>query len=107
MLIPASSSLIVTRMFPHISIKRCCDLDTYRHFKRVLKYARPSDYAAGAALGALGPGLMLMWEKIAPSHVGRGGFAPIMRLSGVLGVAGGFLMLFERSTSKLRRLLFF
>lgn len=50
---------------------------------------------------------MLMWEKIAPSHVGRGGFAPIMRLSGVLGVAGGFLMLFERSTSKRRPLLFF
>ena len=50
---------------------------------------------------------MLTWERFAPSHVGRGGFAPIMRLSGLCGVAAGFLMLFERSTSKRQRLLFF
>lgn len=41
---------------------------------------------------------MLIWERIAPSYVGKGGFAPIMRLSGGLGVIAGFLYFCERST---------
>jgi hypothetical protein len=60
-------------------------------------YARTSDYAAGAVTAAAGPGLMLLWERIAPSYVGRGGFAPIMRLTGVIGVGAGFLMFYQRS----------
>lgn len=40
---------------------------------------------------------MLLWEKIAPSYVGRGGFAPIMRLTGVIGAGAGFLMFYTRS----------
>lgn len=46
---------------------------------------------------AAGPGLMLLWEKISPSQVGKGGFAPIMRLSGVIGVGAGFLTYYQRS----------
>jgi hypothetical protein len=68
-----------------------------RHFKRVVKYARPSDYAVGATAAAAGPGLMLLWERVAPSYVGKGGFAPIMRLTGVIGVGAGFLMFYQRS----------
>jgi hypothetical protein len=68
-----------------------------RHFKRVIKYARPSDYAYGATAAAAGPGLMLLWERISPSYVGKGGFAPIMRLTGVIGVGAGFLMFYQRS----------
>jgi hypothetical protein len=68
-----------------------------RHFKRVIAYARPSDYAHGAAAAAVGPGLLLAMEKFAPSQVGKGGFAQAMRLGGFLGVAGGFLYFYQRS----------
>jgi hypothetical protein len=68
-----------------------------RHFKRVVSYARPSDYVAGAVFGAGGPALMLTWERIAPSYVGKGGFAPIMRLTGVIGLGAGFLLFYQRS----------
>ena len=40
---------------------------------------------------------MTMWEKFAPSYVGRGGFAPIMRLSLVIGAGGGFFMFYQSS----------
>ncbi|CAN9367103.1 unnamed protein product [Alternaria alternata] len=59
-------------------------IDNDPHFKRVMRYTRPSDWAYGAALGALSPGLMLYWERVSPSMVGKGGFAPIMRLSGAV-----------------------
>ena len=71
-----------------------------RYYARVFRYARPSDYAVGAGTGALSPGLMLLWEQVTPSHVGKGGFAPIMRLSGALGICGAVFMLYERSSSK-------
>ncbi|KAH8816826.1 NADH-ubiquinone oxidoreductase complex I, 21 kDa subunit-domain-containing protein [Xylogone sp. PMI_703] len=72
-------------------------IDSDPHFKRVVGYARSSDYAVGAATAAAGPGLMMLWERIAPSHVGKGGFAPIMRLTGVIGLGAGFLVFYQRS----------
>ncbi|KAI9743823.1 MAG: hypothetical protein M1818_002557 [Claussenomyces sp. TS43310] len=72
-------------------------IDSDPHIKRVLSYARPSDYLVGGVTAAVGPGLMLLWEKISPSQVGRGGFAPIMRLSGVIGLGAGFLTFYQRS----------
>ena len=63
----------------------------------MLGYARPSDYVAGATTAAAGPGLMLLWERVAPSFVGKGGFAPIMRLAGVIGAGAGFFMVYQRS----------
>jgi hypothetical protein len=74
-------------------------IEIYRHIKRVLGYARPSDYVAGATTAVAGPGLMLLWERVAPSFVGKGGFAPIMRLAGVIGAGAGFLMVYQRSIS--------
>lgn len=71
----------------------------YRHFKRVVGYARPSDYAVGAVATAAGPGLLYTLEKFAPSYVGKGGFARAMRLCGFIGVAGGFLTFYNRSIS--------
>lgn len=62
-----------------------------------MRYARPSDYGVAAVTAAAGPGLMLLWERIAPSHVGKGGFAPVMRLSGVIGLGAGFLTFYQRS----------
>lgn len=70
------------------------------HFKRVVKYARPSDYAAGAASTIAGPGLLLLWERIAPSHVGKGGFAPVLRLTTAISAGAGFLLFYNRSIRK-------
>ncbi|MCJ1405191.1 hypothetical protein MMC11_008417 [Xylographa trunciseda] len=68
-------------------------IDNDPHLRRVIGYARPSDYLAGAAIGVAGPGMMLLWERLAPSHVGKGGFPPIMRLAGALGLVGGVMEL--------------
>ncbi|KAK7750064.1 hypothetical protein SLS62_008057 [Diatrype stigma] len=68
------------------------------HFKRVVGYARPSDYAHGIIAAAAGPGLLWTMEKFAPSYVGKGGFAQAMRLCGVIGACGGFLYFYERSS---------
>jgi hypothetical protein len=65
----------------------------------VIRYARPEDYVHGVAAAAAGPGLLMAMEKFAPSYVGRGGFARVMRLGGFLGLAGGFLYFYERSIS--------
>ncbi|KAI9844263.1 MAG: hypothetical protein M1837_005673 [Sclerophora amabilis] len=72
-------------------------IDTDPHFKRVVSYARPSDYGKAAATAAFGPALMLLWERVAPSHVGRGGFAPIMRLAGAVSATAGFLIFYQSS----------
>ena len=69
----------------------------HSHFKRVVKYARPSDYVKGLATFAFGPSLMLLWERIAPSHVHKGGFASVMRLSGVISAGAGFLYFYNCS----------
>ena len=67
------------------------------HFKRVVGYARTSDYVAGGLVAAFAPAALLTLEKFAPSHVGRGGFAKAMRLAGFVGLAGGFLYGYQRS----------
>ena len=69
---------------------------------RVIKYARTSDYYKGAAFACLGPGLMVTWERFAPSYVGKGGFASIMRLSGIIGLGAGFLLFYQDSISTTR-----
>lgn len=63
----------------------------------MIKYARGSDYVAGGLTAAAGPTLMLLWERVAPSQVGKGGFAPIMRLAGAIGFGAGFLHMYQRS----------
>lgn len=68
------------------------------HFKRVVGYARASDYVAGGLAASFAPCALLVAEKFAPSNVGKGGFAPIMRLTGGIGVIGGFLYFYQRSS---------
>ncbi|KAK4216816.1 NADH-ubiquinone oxidoreductase complex I, 21 kDa subunit-domain-containing protein [Rhypophila decipiens] len=72
-------------------------IDNDPHFKRVVRYARPSDYAHGLVAAAAGPGLLYGMEKAFPSRVGKGGFAQAMRLTGALGAVGGFLYFYNRS----------
>lgn len=64
---------------------------------RVMRYTRPSDWGYGTALGLMSPGLMLYWEKISPSFVGKGGFAPVLRLSWAIGAAGTFLFAYSNT----------
>jgi hypothetical protein len=63
-----------------------------------MRYARPSDYAAGAGVAAIAPITMLVMEKVQPSMVGKGGFPSIMRLTGAIGISAGFLFMYQRST---------
>ncbi|OQO07793.1 NADH-ubiquinone oxidoreductase 20.9 kDa subunit [Cryoendolithus antarcticus] len=72
-------------------------IDSDPHFRRVISYARGSDYLAGSLLAASGPALMLWWERISPSEVGKGGFASVMRLSGFISLTAGFLYTYQRS----------
>ncbi|KAJ0123772.1 nadh-ubiquinone oxidoreductase 21 kda subunit [Diaporthe amygdali] len=75
-------------------------IDNDPHFKRVVGYARPSDYAFAGAAAAAGPGLLWTMEKFAPSYAGRGAFVRTMRLAGFIGLCGGFLAFYQRSAMR-------
>jgi hypothetical protein len=68
-----------------------------RHFKRVIRYARPSDYVHGTVAAAAGPGLFYLMERMHPSGVGKGGFAQGLRLASFIGAVGGFYYFYQRS----------
>ncbi|KAF4960551.1 hypothetical protein FGADI_865 [Fusarium gaditjirri] len=72
-------------------------IDNDPHFKRVVGYARTSDYIAGTVAAAFAPAALYALEKFAPSHVGKGGFPKAMRLAGGVGLLGGFLYFYQRS----------
>ncbi|KAK0612595.1 NADH-ubiquinone oxidoreductase complex I, 21 kDa subunit-domain-containing protein [Bombardia bombarda] len=72
-------------------------IDNDPHFKRVIAYARPSDYAHGIVAAAFGPAALYTMERFAPSHVGKGGFAQGMRLATWIGACGGFIYFYQRS----------
>ncbi|KAI9885331.1 MAG: chromosome segregation in meiosis- protein [Watsoniomyces obsoletus] len=72
-------------------------IDSDPHFRRVVGYARPSDYFVGGAVAVAGPALLRLMEQVSPSYVGRGGFPPIMRLCYAIGAGAGFLAIYQRS----------
>jgi hypothetical protein len=41
---------------------------------------------------------MMYWEKVSPSFVGKGGFAPVMRLSCAIGLSGALCFVYARSS---------
>jgi len=53
----------------------------------------------GAGFAAIPPAGMYIMEKVHPSRVGKGGFAPIMRLNVFIGLAWGFVMMYNQSQS--------
>ncbi|KXL47415.1 hypothetical protein M433DRAFT_77042 [Acidomyces richmondensis BFW] len=77
-------------------------IDSDPHFKRVISYARPSDYVAGAVCSAFIPGGMILLERFSPTDIGRGqsGFPSIMRLSTTLGLLSGFYLFYSRSINR-------
>ena len=60
-------------------------------------YTRRSDYVEGLAWFAAGPALMWFWEKRSPSYVGKGGFAPMMRLTMACSATAAFLRVYQNS----------
>ncbi|KAJ0422529.1 NADH-ubiquinone oxidoreductase complex I, 21 kDa subunit-domain-containing protein [Aspergillus carlsbadensis] len=75
-------------------------IDSDPHIRRVFGYARPSDYAVASGLGAASPLAFWVMERVSPSHVGRGGFAPVMRLATAVGIIGGLHILYQRSCNR-------
>ncbi|KAF2432837.1 putative NADH-ubiquinone oxidoreductase 21 kDa subunit [Tothia fuscella] len=73
-------------------------IDNDPHFKRVVRYMRGEDYAWGAFLATIPPVGISLMEKFSPSYVGRGGFAPILRLNVGIGLVGGFILAFQKSS---------
>jgi hypothetical protein len=63
----------------------------------VIRYARPSDYVHGLVAFAFGPTALVAMERIAPSGVGKGGFAIGMRLCTFISFTGSFYYFYERS----------
>ncbi|KAM0425026.1 hypothetical protein ACHAPT_009827 [Fusarium lateritium] len=72
-------------------------IDNDPHFKRVVRYARTTDYVYGAVAAAFAPAALIALERFAPSHVGKGGFPKALRLAGGVGILGGFLYFYQRS----------
>ncbi|KAL1990736.1 hypothetical protein VTN49DRAFT_6575 [Thermomyces lanuginosus] len=75
-------------------------IDSDPHLSRVVRYARPSDYAVGAGMAAAGPISFWLMERLSPSHVGKGGFAPLMRLATAIGILGGLHVFYQRSVNR-------
>lgn len=75
-------------------------IDTDPHFKRVLRYARPSDYYVAVGTAGAAPGLFLLMERFFPTNTGRRAIASNLRLVGLIGVTCGFLRLYSRSSHR-------
>lgn len=71
-------------------------IDADPHFSRVVRYFRPTDYATWAAGTAAFPTLLYLWNMADPiPHVRH---RTVLRLGGLLGFAGGFLMAYQNSS---------
>lgn len=73
-------------------------IDTDPHFKRVVRYARPSDYGVFVAGTAAFPAGIYLLERYFPTNLPKGGMAAAMRLSTFLGAVGGFLFAYQSSS---------
>ncbi|KAI8371910.1 NADH-ubiquinone oxidoreductase complex I, 21 kDa subunit-domain-containing protein [Blakeslea trispora] len=72
-------------------------IDTDPHFFRVVRYFRPTDYAAWAAGAAAAPALLMGMEKMDPVGPARNLRLPL-RLATVVGAVGGFLYAYQNSS---------
>jgi len=70
-------------------------IDADPHFSRVVRYFRTEDYAVWAAGTAAFPSLLYIWEMADPS---RSALRTPMRLGGLLGCLGGFMLAYQNSS---------
>ncbi|KAI6164454.1 NADH-ubiquinone oxidoreductase complex I, 21 kDa subunit-domain-containing protein [Pisolithus thermaeus] len=71
-------------------------IDADPHFSRVVRYFRPADYATWAAGTAAFPTLLYLWNMADP--IPRVRHRTALRLGGLLGFVGGFLMAYQNSS---------
>ncbi|KAG8626411.1 hypothetical protein KVT40_005356 [Elsinoe batatas] len=76
-------------------------IDNDPHFKRVVRYARPSDYAWGAGVAAAVPATFIVMDRVSPfpglpKTLHRGP----LRLNYFLGATAGFLYFYSRSINR-------
>ena len=48
-------------------------------------------------MATVSPLTFWVMERVSPSHVGKGGFAPLMRLATAIGLVGGLHVFYQRS----------
>ncbi|KAF2153744.1 hypothetical protein K461DRAFT_319983 [Myriangium duriaei CBS 260.36] len=76
-------------------------IDNDPHFKRVVRYARPSDWAWAAGVAVAMPTAYVAMERVSPfPGVARDAFRGPMRLTIALGLAGGFLLAYSKSANR-------
>ncbi|KAJ5731046.1 uncharacterized protein N7483_005554 [Penicillium malachiteum] len=75
-------------------------IDSDPHLRRVFGYARSSDYAIAGGMATISPIAFWVMERVSPSHVGRGGFSPVMRLATAVGLIGGLHIFYQRSCQR-------
>jgi len=74
-------------------------IDCDPHIKRVFSYTRPSDWAFGAGLAALGPSLFWYWEKRSPTFAPKNAFRAGMRLNVAISVTAALMTVHQVSWS--------
>ncbi|CAL1714771.1 unnamed protein product [Somion occarium] len=70
-------------------------IDADPHAGRVIRYLRPSDYGVWAAATGAFPAALYFWDMADPSRVK---IRTPLRLGGLLGFIGGFLLAYQRSS---------
>ncbi|KAI0793927.1 NADH-ubiquinone oxidoreductase complex I, 21 kDa subunit-domain-containing protein [Fomes fomentarius] len=73
-------------------------IDADPHAGRVIRYMRPSDYAVWAGATGAFPTALYLWDKWDPSNLK---IRTQLRLGGLLGFVGGFLLAYQRSSCEL------
>ncbi|KAF3939674.1 hypothetical protein ABW19_dt0205532 [Dactylella cylindrospora] len=73
-------------------------IDNDPYYARVIKYMRWSDYAAIGLGTAFAPALYLLMEYCSPTYTGRTAVMSGVRVSGVVGLTGGCLIAYQRSS---------
>ncbi|PSK56013.1 NADH-ubiquinone oxidoreductase 20 subunit [Elsinoe australis] len=76
-------------------------IDNDPHFKRVVRYARSSDYAHGAAMAGAIPGAFLLMDRVSPfPGLPKMAYKGPLRLNFFLGATAGFLLFYNRSINR-------
>ncbi|KAJ6262834.1 hypothetical protein Dda_1391 [Drechslerella dactyloides] len=73
-------------------------IDNDPYFGRVLKYFRVSDYATIVGSTAFAPGAYWLMDYCSPAYMSREALRSGMRNCGVIGLTGGFLLAYQRSS---------
>ncbi|KAM0747007.1 hypothetical protein T439DRAFT_318262 [Meredithblackwellia eburnea MCA 4105] len=73
-------------------------IDSDPHFKRVVSYLRPSDYATWGIATATFPAAVYALQLADPAKLPKAGLTPTLRLATFLGFAGGFLLAYQSSS---------